>query len=175
MGGSLSLYLSLSCFSIMFSLVRQRQWRSPTRWWPLVAVVATYGGGGGDLPAPWWLAGRCHLSPVLLLVASGGGGGHKGGGVHGGVGVRGGVGGRRRWWWVGARAVGAARWSGLFFCFMKIHSPRARWASRHMSDERGPACSRRRALHRQSGAVRPSARAYSRGRFHREERPLQRE
>jgi hypothetical protein len=111
-----SLSVSLSCFSLMFSLLCDRGSGGLQRcWWrPLVVVVAAYGGGGGDLPAPWWVASRFHLSPVLLLPA----------------------GGLRRWWWVGARTVGRPAGLRLFFCFTKIPSLRARWASRHMSAER---------------------------------------
>jgi hypothetical protein len=70
----------------------------------------------------------------------------------------------RRWllwwwcWWQRQAVVGGGRRSGSggggarvvavgaravdFFFFMKLASPRARWAFRHMSAERGPACSR---------------------------------
>jgi hypothetical protein len=58
---------------------------------------------------------------------------------------------------------GGPSWRGvLFFLFSKKPAPRANWASQRTSAERGPACSRRRALHRWSGVVRPSPRASSR-------------
>jgi hypothetical protein len=41
---------------------------------------------------------------------------------------------------------------------MKIPSPRARWASRPMSTERGPACSRQRALCNHFGPFTPLVR-----------------
>jgi hypothetical protein len=89
---------------------------------------------------------------LILVAAAGGGGGFM----------------RLQWlvgggWWVVGPGRRWGRSAGLgFFCFLKIPSPRARWASRHMSAERGPACSRRRRLRRYSGTLRPSPRASSR-------------
>jgi hypothetical protein len=46
----------------------------------------------------------------------------------------------------------------FFFSFRKNHSPRANFASRRISTDGGPACSRRRRLRRYSWAERPSPR-----------------
>jgi hypothetical protein len=92
------------------------------RWRDMVVAAARRGGGGGD--AAWWCGGGGGASGGGLGAAAGGGGGAR----------------------VAAWPAGLA-----FFCFSKIPSPRALWASRHMSAERGPACSRRRPLRRWSG------------------------
>jgi hypothetical protein len=102
------------------------------------AAVVTCGGGG---------VGVSVLVVVVVLVLVRGGG--SGAGwcmvVGAAAAVLGGPG-RQRWgpgWrWGGGRPV--------FFCFIKISSPRARWASRRMSTERVPGCSRRRQLRRYS-------------------------
>jgi hypothetical protein len=121
--------------------------------WRAVGVAC---GGGGVVPL------RLPSLPLCVACSCGyvrwwwcwGVGACCGGGV--GAGGRGGGGGAG--WWMAAAAAAAAvlggpgrqrwglgwRWGGgrPFFCFIKNSSPRARWASRRMSAERVPGCSR---------------------------------
>jgi hypothetical protein len=129
MAGPTSLCVSLSVFFCRWRGEPVRMaGRGRHRW--RGATGAGGAGGGGEVAGGrggrwWWGPGR----------PTGGGGGGGGGGQ-------------------GGRLVGRCTWGFLFFCFMKLSSPRARWASRRMSTERGPTCSRRRRLRRHSGAER---------------------
>lgn len=65
------------------------------------------------------------------------------------------------WWWWRRRLRRWARCMGFAFFFMRMTLPRTRWASRHISAERVPACSRQRLLRRHNCAEKPSPRACS--------------
>jgi hypothetical protein len=104
-------------------------------------------GGGRDLP----LLSVYVWRGVVVAAARCGGGRRQSGGVVVVavvvVVVGGGGSGGRRWWGQGGGGAGRPG----FFLFFK-----------NPFTERDPTCSRRRALHRWSGAVRPSPRASSR-------------